>query len=99
MEERLEQMQEMIFAGKDPPEAFSSEDQASRSGNVMGLSSQKSERELQGLTVQQLIDKVIQIRPDHPASALDMELLRTQVLKDQRTFKKKLKKIEAGVKK
>lgn len=49
--------------------------------------------------MQQLIDKVIQIRPDLPASALDMELLSAQVLKDQRTFKKKLKKIENGVKK
>merc|ERR1719359_656813 len=58
----------------------------------------KTEREF-GLSVEQLVAKVIEIRPDQSASALDMELLKAQVCKDQVLFIKKLKRIEEGVKK
>lgn len=105
MEERLGQMGEMIFTEK-PYEAFTSEmsqeqlmKSPSRTNSGFGSRSTRSERETTGLSVTQLIERVIEIRPDQSASSLDMELLRSQVLKDQKAFKKKLKKIEEGVKK
>merc|ERR1719460_3494249 len=49
-----------------------------------------------GLTVDKLIQKVVDIRPDQYASALDLELLKAQVTKDQKNFTAKLKRIEAG---
>lgn len=52
-----------------------------------------------GLTVQELIDKVVDIRPDQNASALDLELLKAQVTKDQARFRQRLKNIETGLKK
>jgi len=51
-----------------------------------------------GLTVEQLMQKIIEIRPDQGASALDLELLEAQVAKDQHLFKYKLKKVDEGIK-
>jgi len=85
MEERLQQMQEMLFNDDDEGE----------DGDV-DPANPKEER--QGLTLHQLIQKVVDIRPDQNASALDLELLKAQVTKDQKNFMTKLRKIEEGVK-
>lgn len=105
MEERLQQMQEMLFAedteaAQSVPMAFPPAD-SSPSGapgdSIVKVPSSDLERA--GLTVQELIQKVVDIRPDQNASALDLELLKAQVMKDQKIFKSKLRKIEEGVKK
>jgi len=80
MEERLTQMEEMIFIDQNPENA-----EAGTPGH-----------ERTGLTVGQLIEKVVAIRPDQNASALDLELLQAQVTKDQKLFKNKLRKFENG---
>lgn len=87
MEERLEQMHDMLFMDEDPDdEEFPDEDL------------QKSDS-AQGYTVEELIAKVSTIRPDQNASALDLELMQAQIKKDQKLFAAKLKRMEAGVKK
>jgi len=95
MEERLDQMESMLFDDEelDLAHKYAHDDPS----NHTGKSGTTLER--QGLTVQQLIQRVVEIRPDQNASALDLELLKAQVMKDQKTFKSKLKKIEEGVKK
>jgi len=87
MEERLEQMHDMLFMDEDPDnEEFPDEEL------------QKDETP-QGYTVDQLIEKVSTIRPDQNASALDLELMQAQIKKDQKLFAAKLKRMEAGVRK
>jgi len=86
MEERLGQMEEMIF-----------NDQTD--GDHQDIFRPPGDDFHTGLTLQELIQKVVEIRPDQNASALDLELLKGQVLKDQKLFKWKLKKIEEAIKK
>jgi len=47
-----------------------------------------------GLTVEELTKKVVEMRPDADASALDLSLMHSQVAVDQKMFKKKLKKLQ-----
>lgn len=47
-----------------------------------------------GLTFEQFISKVVEIRPDTPASALDIEVLRIRVEREEREFNHKLDVIE-----
>jgi len=98
MEERLAQMQEMLFDSydgrdQDPDATLTSE--ALGSTSATGTASMSS-IDRQGLTVTELIQKVVDIRPDQYASALDLELLKAQVTKDQKNFKAKLARIQAG---
>lgn len=83
MEERLQQMRDMIFMDEDPDlddEEPNADDQ-------------------HGYTVEELIEKVGELRPDLPASALDLELMQATVKKDQKLFVNKLKRMEGGVRK
>lgn len=48
----------------------------------------------QGLTVEELTRRVVEMRPDADASALDLELMKSQVVKDQKLFKTKLRKMQ-----
>jgi len=103
MDQRLSQMQEMLFHGADGNENEPEPPAGSLpSGAVPTMSKQMTTvttGERSGLTVQQLIQKVVDVRPDQPASALDLELLKAQVNKDQKNFKAKLSRIEAGINK
>jgi len=87
MEERLEQMSLMLFADPEeglvqaPEEEAEDADQEDRSG----------------LTVEQLIERLNDMRPDQDANALDLELMKAQVTKDQKLFKSKLKKVKKGL--
>jgi len=87
MEERLEQMSLMLFADPEeglvqaPEEEPEDADQEDRSG----------------LTVEQLIERLNDMRPDQDANALDLELMKAQVTKDQKLFKSKLKKVKKGL--
>lgn len=83
MEERLQQMQEMLF-----------DDDEDEDLDVDPLAMKAAK----GLNLNQLIQKVVEIRPDQNASALDLELLKAQVTKEQKNFMTKLRKIEEGVK-
>jgi hypothetical protein len=102
MDERLEQMSAMIFPGyklPDPSRVSQWSGDGVRS-QMTSFAKTKSEKEKNdGLTVEELIKKVIEIRPDQHASALDLEMLKAQVGKDQKLYQKKLKRIEEGVKK
>lgn len=87
MDERLDQMHDMIFMDEDPDcEEFVDEDQGKT-------------QEPQGLTLIELIDKLGDIRPDQNASALDLELMQATVKKDQALFVQKLKKMQGGIRK
>lgn len=57
------------------------------------------EGEQMGLTMEQLVQKVVEMRPDADASALDLELMKSQVTKDQKLFKAKLKKMQTILRK
>lgn len=109
MEERLSQMQEMLFhdlsdfnpdeaTGTVPPDSKPSSptepDAGRRPSKGSGGSDAKG-----GLTLPQLIQKVVEIRPDCNASALDLELLKAQVMRDQSNYRAKLRKIELGINK
>jgi voltage-gated sodium channel len=92
MDERLDQFAEMLFDHtEDEMEPCASVPE------MAGLSSMAMDNT--GLTVTELIKKVVEIRPDQNASALDLETLQAQVMKDQKNFKVRLKRIEEGVKK
>jgi len=47
-----------------------------------------------GLTLDQLVQRVVDIRPDQDASALDLELLKAQTSKDHMIMKNRLRKIK-----
>jgi|ERR1711924_196390 len=97
MEERLDQMSAMIFPDIPDKELYPdrrslSVDEPMRGKSQMtSFATSKSEKEKrEGLSVQELIKKVLEIRPDQNASALDMEMLKAQVFKDNKLFRKKL---------
>merc|ERR1711865_822923 len=87
MEERLEQMSLMLFA--DPEEGLvqAPEEEAEDADH----------EDRSGLTVEQLIERLNDMRPDQDANALDLELMKAQVTKDQKLFKTKLKKVKKGL--
>jgi len=88
MEERLKQMEEMIFDFQ-LDESGEMTRQVSEPAGACGRS---------GLKVQELISKVVSIRPDQGASALDLELVKAQTQKDHKYFKKTLAMIEGKAK-
>lgn len=112
MEERLQQMAEMLFISEEP-DGEDYKDVSVTGSTLQTL--QKSQSNLSrnarksvattgsgsraGLYVNELIDKVVTIRPDQDASALDVELMKAQAAKDQKNFKAKLTRIEAAAKK
>jgi len=89
MEERLEQMHDMLFMDDDPDsQEFVDEDQQ-----------EGQDAAAMGLTVHELIAKIGDIRPDQYASALDLELMQATIRKDQQLFASKLKRMEGGIRK
>jgi hypothetical protein len=52
----------------------------------------------EGLTFEQFISKVMEIRPDTDASALDIELLRTRVEREEMSFTSRLDFVEEALK-
>jgi hypothetical protein len=109
MEERLVQMQEMLFDDNGDEE----EARVSSPTNAIAVTRVSTQKMLHspsaqsngttstidrsGLTVQELIEKVVDIRPDQDASALDLELLKAQVSKDQKKFQGKLQRLEERI--
>lgn len=84
MEERLDQMQESLFGAIDEDEAEGDE------SSIMDANRN-------GLTFDQFIEKVVEIRPDTPASALDIEILRVRVEREEKTFNARLDFIEQAL--
>lgn len=90
MEERLDQMQESLFGCHD--------DDDEEDPNLPVLPTDYSRPFRSGLTFDQFIEKVIEIRPDTPAGALDIEILRTRVEREEKTFNARLDFIEDALK-
>jgi hypothetical protein len=88
MEERLAQMQESLF-GQMPDD--DEEDNDKSPGPSMSTDNRN------GLTFDEFIEKVIDIRPDMPASALDIELLRVRVEREEQMFNERLDFIEQAL--
>jgi hypothetical protein len=111
MDERLAQLQEMLFADEDLLEEEVSDSHVGKSvgtgSTSAGTGSQKSgrmsrtssERQEAGIDVDVLIDRVVDLRPDQSAGALELELLKGKVSKDQVSFKRRLKTIEEDLRK
>lgn len=79
MEDCLNQMQKTLFKKRRSP----------------SKGSQKSNEDLdEGLSLEDLISKVTELRPDKPASALSVELLSAKVALRDRTFKSRLTHVE-----
>jgi len=92
MAERLDQMSESLFGGfEDEDESGEAED----SGQLRHGESRDSNRH--GLTFEQFIAKVVEIRPDSPASALDIEILRVRVEREEKNFNARLDYIEQAL--
>jgi len=92
MEERLQQMAEMLFES-DGAEV---EDDKNLSPAARKSMQSTGSLERAGLSVTNLIEKVVNIRPDQDASALDLELLKATATKDQKKFKAMLTRIEVA---
>jgi len=91
MEERLDQMEESLFGCVD-------EDDDEDDPNQPIMPADYSRPSRCGLTFDQFIEKVVEIRPDTPASALDIEILRTRVEREEKTFNARLDFIEEALK-
>jgi len=91
MEERLDQMQESLFGCHD-------DDDEEDDPNIPICPTDYSRPSRAGLTFDQFIEKVVEIRPDTPASALDIEILRTRVEREEKTFNARLDFIEDALK-
>jgi len=91
MEERLDQMQESLFGCHD-------DDDEEDDPNLPVMPVDHSRPCRSGLTFDQFIEKVVEIRPDTPASALDIEILRTRVEREEKTFNARLDFIEDALK-
>lgn len=81
IQERLDQIQDSLFGRGDEDSLFEAHDSERRDG----------------LTFEELMSKVVDIRPDTPASALDMEILRARVEQDEKAFSQSLDAVEAMV--
>lgn len=82
MEERLDQMKESLFGG------FCDE-------GYDADCALKKQRE--GLTFDEFIEKVVEIRPDMPASAIDIEILRVRVEREEKGVNERLDFIEQAL--
>merc|ERR1719253_1370191 len=67
--------------------------------NFLFLEKDVDEAEEFGLGVTDLTNKIVEMRPDADASALDLELMKSQVTKDQKLFKAKLRRMQCMLKK
>lgn len=84
MNECLDQMQESLFVEKvNDPDMETSGD----------------EKDRDGFTFEEFMQQLVHIRPDTPASALDIEVLRIRVEREERDFNEKLDMIEEAISK
>jgi len=88
MEERLDQMQESLFGALDM-------DDEDADADLSEL--EKKEKKSKGLTFEKFIEKVVEIRPDTPASALDIEILRVRVEREAKKYNARLDFIEEAL--
>jgi len=99
MEERLDQMQESLFGIMDADVEDESEEEPDM-GAVVPVDNGKHgkcDKQRNGLTFDEFIEKVVEIRPDAPASALDIEILRVRVEREEKTFNARLDFIEQAL--
>jgi len=96
MEERLDQMQESLFGCVDEDDDEEEEEQ--QQIVPVEISHHHHHCHRTGLTFDQFIEKVVEIRPDTPASALDIEILRVRVEREEKTFNARLDFIEDALK-
>lgn len=89
MEERLDQMQESLFGALDMDEE---EEGADAEATADAVAKKKG-----GLTFDEFIEKVVEIRPDTPASALDIEILRVRVEREAKKYNARLDFIEEAL--
>lgn len=90
MDERLDQMQESLFAD---------EEEEGVEGEASPIAPDESSHAANrsGLTFDEFIEKVVEIRPDTAASALDIEILRTRVEREEKNFNARLDFIEEAL--
>lgn len=91
MEERLDQMEESLFGceeDEEEPPPQSPDGIAREPSNALSRN---------GLTFEAFIEKVVEIRPDTPASALDIEILRVRVEREEKMFNARLDFIEEAL--
>jgi hypothetical protein len=79
LDERLEQMQATIFGSTKRPSKNLGETGTVATTAAGGTASQQTEHREEGLTMEELISKVIDARPDRPATALELEMLKKKV--------------------
>lgn len=87
MDERLEQIQESLFGVLDREQEMAGPDEVV----PMGKSGQPQRV---GLSIDEFVAKVAEIRPDTPASALDIEVLRIQITEQEKLANQRLDLIE-----
>jgi len=88
MEERLEQIKETLFG------CLADDDTALEQIVPVGTYTGRS-----GLTFEQFMQKVVEIRPDTPAGALDIEILRVRVEREEQAFNARLDVVEDAISK
>jgi len=93
MEERLDQMQESLFGSLDDPDEMDEADSVQH----IKSSSSAADASRNGLTFEQFIEKVVEIRPDTPASVLDIEILRVRVEREEKMFNARIDFIEQAL--
>jgi len=88
MEERLNQMQQQLFAPKK--KAIGESDSS--------LEGKQGDREDNALSFDEFVDQVVEMRMDTPASALDAEMLKSELMAQDKVLKQKLGRIENDLK-
>lgn len=89
MDERLDQMQESLFGALDMG------DEEEDADALCELD--QKEKKSKGLSFEKFIEKVVEIRPDTPASALDIEILRVRVEREAKKYNARLDFIEEAL--
>mmetsp|Transcript_74014 Transcript_74014/g.128451 ORF Transcript_74014/g.128451 Transcript_74014/m.128451 type:complete len:597 (-) Transcript_74014:103-1893(-) len=87
MDERLEQIQESLFGNLERDNDSAGPDEVVPMGRA-GVSQRV------GLSIDEFVTKVAEIRPDTPASALDIEVLRIQMMEQEKNCNLRLDVIE-----
>merc|ERR1719440_1481543 len=91
MDERLQQMQESLFPGEDFQE------ESKEMGFTMTADGKKKRAATYSgaaLDFESFMDKVQEIRPDTPASALDIEMLRVRIEREEKSMNTRIDVIE-----
>jgi hypothetical protein len=97
MDERLDQMQESLFEDEDP-DGQEEEPGIVRFSQYDGKPKRCSTgRPINGLSFSEFMEKVVEIRPDTPASALDIEILRVRIEREERNIDARLNFIETAL--